>query len=96
MTGAGRIGAMIELADQLDRAFQRMKAAIPVVADVHHAPTGWTGAVEDVEFPEREVRIRRPSVRHPTDLHVLVRSVDCEGVTKPVKLGVSEPESLRA
>ena len=30
---------MIELADQLDRAFQRMKAAIPVVADVHHAPT---------------------------------------------------------
>ncbi len=35
--GAEGIGAMVELADQLDGAFNSMKAAIPVIADVHHA-----------------------------------------------------------
>ena len=67
---------MVELADQLHRAFEGMKAAIAVVADVHHASTGRTIAVKDVEFPESEIGIRRPLVRHPADLHVLVRSID--------------------
>ena len=70
--GAVTIGAMVELADQLHRTFQRMKATIAMVADMHHPPAGWTITIEDVEFPESEIGIRRPFVRHPADLHVLV------------------------
>jgi hypothetical protein len=82
VAGAVSIGAMVELADQLHRTFQGMKAAIPMVADIHHASTGWTSAVNDVEFPQCKIGIRRPLVRHPADLHVLVRSVNWEGTTK--------------
>jgi hypothetical protein len=73
---------MIELADQLRRAVQCMEAAIAVIADVHHATAGWTGPINDVEFPEGEISIRGPIVRHPADLHVLVRSIDCESAIK--------------
>jgi hypothetical protein len=52
-----------------------MKAAIAVIADVHPASTDRTVAVEDVEFPESEIGIRRPIVRHLAPLHVLVRSL---------------------
>ena len=74
VSGTGGIGAVVELADQLHRAVEGMEAAIAVVADVHHPSTGRTVAVEDVEFPESEIGIRRPLVRHPADLHALVRS----------------------
>jgi hypothetical protein len=45
-----------------------MDAAIAMIADVHHASTGRTVAVEDVEFPQGEIRVRRPSVSHPAEL----------------------------
>jgi hypothetical protein len=54
--------------DQLHRTVQGVEATIPVIADVHHASTGRTVAVEDVEFPEREIGIRRPMVSHPAEL----------------------------
>ena len=73
---------MVEFADQLHRPFERMNAAIPMIADVHHPPTDRTSAVEDVEFPQSEIGIHGPLVRHPADLHVLVRSVDCESVAR--------------
>jgi hypothetical protein len=73
---------MIELADQLHRAVQCMEAAIVVIADVHHTTAGGTGPVDDVEFPEGEISIRGPIVRHPADLHVLVRSIDGESVAR--------------
>ena len=78
VTGTETIGAMIELADQLHRAVERMEAAIPVIADVHHATAGRTGPVKDVEFPEGEISIRGPFVRHRADLDVLVPSIDRE------------------
>ena len=58
--GAARIGAMVELADQFHRPFECMNAAIPMIADVHHPSTDRTIAIEDVEFPQSEIRIRRP------------------------------------
>jgi hypothetical protein len=64
---------VVELADQLHRAVEGMEVAVAVVADIHHSSTGRTRAVEDVEFPESEIGIRRPVVRHRTALHVLVR-----------------------
>jgi hypothetical protein len=39
-----------------------MEVAVAVVADIHHSPAGRTRAVEDVEFPEGEIGIRRPVV----------------------------------
>jgi hypothetical protein len=80
--GTGGIGAVVELAEQLHRAFEGMKAARAVSADVHHPTTDRAIAVEDVEFPESEIGIRRPLVSHPTDLPALMRSVDLEGRTR--------------
>src|ERR1700677_3754828 len=71
-----------------------MKPTIPVIADVHHASTGRTDAVNDVEFPQREIGIRRPFVRHPADLHVLVRSIDSKGTTKGYTRKPSPSSSL--
>src|SRR3954471_8414929 len=76
VSGAAGIGAVVELADQLHRAVEGMEVAVAVVADIHPPSTGRTGAVEDVEFPESEIGIRRPVVRHRTVLHALVRFAD--------------------
>jgi hypothetical protein len=59
---------MVELADQLHRTVQGREAAIPVIADVHHPTTDRTVAVKDIEFPQGEIRVHRPSVSHPADL----------------------------
>jgi hypothetical protein len=47
-----------------------------VVTDIHPASADGAVAVEDVEFPESEVGIRRPGVRHPENLYEAARSVD--------------------
>jgi hypothetical protein len=74
VTGTGGVGAVVELTDQLHRPLQGMDAAIAVVADVHHAPAGRAVTVQDIEFPEGEIGILRPGVRHSADLHAVVRS----------------------
>src|SRR3954451_4630945 len=74
--GTGGIGAVVELADQLHRPIQGVDAAVAMVADVHHPPTGGTVAVEDVEFPEGEIGIRGPSVSHPAELRDHEPSID--------------------
>src|SRR5262249_30693001 len=92
--GAERIGAMVEPADQLDGAFKSMQAAIPMIANVHRPTARRTGPVNDVEFPEGEIRIRRPIVRHPADLHVLVGSIAGEGTTEAYTRKPSASSSL--
>ena len=72
VAGAVTVGAMVELADQLHRPLECMKSAVAMIADVHHPPTGRTRTVEDIQFPQSVIGIRRPFVRHPADLHVLV------------------------
>jgi hypothetical protein len=64
----GRIGTVVELADQLHRTVQGMEAAISMIADVHHPSTGRTVPVKDVEFPQSEIGVQRPSISHPADL----------------------------
>jgi hypothetical protein len=54
-----------------------------VVTDVHHAPTAGAIAVDDVEFPRGEIRLLGPHVRHPADLHIVVKSSD-----KPIEPAV--------
>ncbi len=51
VTGASGIGAVVELADQLDRTFEGMNASVSMVADIHHVPAVVAIAVEDVQFP---------------------------------------------
>src|SRR3954453_21444509 len=65
---AGRIGTVVELADQLHRPVQGMEAAVAMIADVHPPSTDRTVPVQDVELPESEIRVRRPSVSHPAEL----------------------------
>src|SRR3954453_22987423 len=79
MPRAGPIGAVVELADQLNRAVQGVEAAVPVIADVHHASTGRTVAVEDIQLPEGEIGIRGPVVSHPAELPDPGPSVDSRG-----------------
>ena len=69
-----RIGTMVELADQFHRAFERMKVAIPVIADIHSMSASRTVTIEDVKLPSREIGINGPTVRHRASLHALVRS----------------------
>src|SRR4051812_47301920 len=75
----GGIGTVVELADQLDRPVQGMEAAIPMIADMHHPSTGRTVPVQDVEFPGREIRIRRPMVSHPAELRDHEPAIDIRG-----------------
>jgi len=57
MSRTGRIGTAIELAGQLHRTVQHMEPTVAVIADVHQPSTDRAVAVEDVEFPQGEIRI---------------------------------------
>jgi hypothetical protein len=83
VTGAARIGAVVELADQLHRTLEGVEATVSVITDIHHASAGRAIAIEDIEFPEGEIRILRPGVRHPANLQGVARSI---GVASKAKL----------
>jgi hypothetical protein len=51
---------MVELADQFYWTFQCVDVAIPVIADIHSMSTNGAVAINDVEFPQREIRIDGP------------------------------------
>src|SRR5260370_24544511 len=74
VSGTTGIGAMVELADQFHRAFERMNMPIPMIAYIHSPSTHRTVALKDVEFTLRVIRISGPCVRHRADVHALVRS----------------------
>src|SRR6202171_1182984 len=74
VAGAGRIGTVVELADQFHRTFEAMKVPVAIVTDIHPATTDRAIPVQDVEFPRSEIRIRGPSVRHPANLLAVERS----------------------
>ena len=50
--GAIGIGAVVEFADQFDRAFKGEETAIAMIADVHHATAKGTIPVQHVQFPD--------------------------------------------
>ena len=64
MSRAGRVGAMIELADQMDGPLEVEDAMVAMIADVYGASADRAGAVQDIEFPEGEVGGFRPAVGH--------------------------------
>jgi hypothetical protein len=69
MTRAIGIGTVVELTDELDRTIEGVDSAIPMVTHIHHAPAGRAITIEDVEFPEGEIRVLGPDIRHlPTSM----------------------------
>jgi hypothetical protein len=76
VAGTGGVGAVVELANQFHRTLKGVDVTVPVVTDIHDAPTDRAITVEDIEFPESEIRILGPSIRHPANLHAVVRSID--------------------
>ena len=75
VTGTAGVGAVVELTDQLHRTIQGMNAAMTVIADVHHPSAERAVPVEDIEFPEGEIGILRPGVRHSAGLYTVVRKL---------------------
>ncbi len=71
MPGTAWIGAMVELADEMDRTIEGEEVAMAVVADVHFVTTVRAVAIDDVKFPEGEVGILRPEMRHDVDRPVV-------------------------
>jgi hypothetical protein len=55
---------VVEFANELHQTVKCMEAAVPVITDMHHAPTGWAMPVEHIKFPESEIDILGPCVRH--------------------------------
>ncbi len=76
VTRAAWVGAVVELADQLDRTIKHMDSAVPMVTHIHHASAERALTVEDIKFPESEIRILGPGIRHPAHLHPVTRSID--------------------
>src|SRR4051795_13102817 len=68
VAGAGRIGAVVEPAEQLHRPLEGMEAPVAVVTDVHHPSAGRAIAIDDVDLPQGEVGIFGPGVGHRADL----------------------------
>src|SRR3954463_12760631 len=68
VSGTVGVGAVVELADQFHGAFERVQAAIAVIADGHSPTADRAVAVEDVEFEASEIGVRGPSVGHGADL----------------------------
>src|ERR1700722_17931639 len=76
VASAGRIRAVVQLADQLHRSLKCMKATVTMVANVHHPPAPRTITIKDINFPRGEIRILWPRVRHPAGLHAMPKSLD--------------------
>src|SRR4051795_8360851 len=68
VSGTVGVGAVVELADHLHGAFERVQATIAVIADGHPPTADRAVAVEDVEFEASEIGVRGPSVGHGAGL----------------------------
>src|SRR3954454_4812440 len=69
--GTARIGAVVELADEMDGPLEGEEVTMAMVADIHPAATVGAIALDDVKFPESEVRILGPEMRHDVDRPVV-------------------------
>jgi hypothetical protein len=94
VTRAGGIGAVVQLADQLHRSFQRMKATAAVITDVHHPPADGAITIKDIEFPQSKIRILGPDVWHPTGLQAMLKSVDGADQTRGYTRKCRDPSLL--
>ena len=76
MSGAVGVGAVVELADQLDGPVEGIEASLAMVTDMHHAAAGGAIAIENIEIPGGEIEILGPGESHRVALQVLMKSSD--------------------
>jgi len=63
-----RVGAVIELGDEMDGAVESEEVAMSMVADVHQVPADGAVTVDDIEFQESEICVLGPVMWHGVDL----------------------------
>ena len=70
MPRAARVGAVIQLGDEMNGAVESEEVAMAMIADVHREPADGAGPIDDVEFQEGEIGVLGPVMWHGVDLHV--------------------------
>ena len=65
------IGTVVELTNEMDRIVEGEEMTVAMVADIHPVTTVWAVAIQDVEFPESEIGILWPVMRHGVDLRAV-------------------------
>jgi hypothetical protein len=68
---AARVGAVVELTDEVDRAVEGEDMAMSMVADVHQVTADGAVPVEDIELQEGEIGVLGPVMGHGVDLRVV-------------------------
>jgi hypothetical protein len=62
---------VVELTDEMDRTVKGEEMTVTMVADIHPETAVRAIAIEDVKFPESEVGVLRPVMRHGADPRVV-------------------------
>ena len=70
MPRTARVGTVIELGDEMDRAVESEEVTMSMIADIHQATANGAVPVDDIEFQESEIRVLGPVMGHGVDLHV--------------------------
>ena len=70
MPRAARVGTVIELGDEMDRAVESEEVTMSMITDIHKMPADGAVAVDDIEFQESEIGVLGPVMWHGVDLHV--------------------------
>ena len=86
MPRAARVGAVIELGDEMDGAVEGEEVAMSMIADVHQVPADGAVPVDDIEFQESEIRVLGPVMWHGVDFRVV-------GDSLPIVLQVGKEDT---
>ena len=65
------VGTVVQLAGDMQRAFERVDSAMAMIADIHPVPTNRTVALENVKFQECEIRFCGPALGHCCSIHAV-------------------------
>src|SRR4029077_5649829 len=71
MSRAARVGAVVELGDEMDGAVESEEVTMSMIADGHQVPADGAVAVDDIEFQESEIRVLGPVMWHGVDLRAV-------------------------
>ena len=86
MPRTARVGAAIQLGDEMDGAVESEEVAMSMIADRHQVPADRAAPVDDIEFQEGEIRVLGPVMWHGVDFRVV-------GDSLPVVLQVGKEDT---
>ena len=70
-----RVGAVVELGDEMDGAVESEEVTMSMIADIHQVPADGAVPVDDIEFQESEIRVLGPVMGHGVDFRVVGDSI---------------------